>query len=166
MTAASPHPGRLHVPLPVHDAMRRGRPVEAVRLLRAANPGLGLDDARTAIERLARYPSSTLEDDDPYRPTDGAAPADCGTVPTEVAAKIATGNTGDAARRLREAQPGLSESEARDTVERLASPLLQEARTETVVRGDSGRHGWLGWVLLLVALGVGLALLSGGAGAA
>ena len=73
-------------------------------------------------------------------------------LPSEVAAKLATGNTEDVARRLRETQPGLSEDEAREAVERHASPLLRkQARTETVVRGDSGRMGWAGWLLVLLA---------------
>ena len=158
--SASPPPSRLHVPLPVHDALRRGRPIEAVKALRDANPGLDLRTARDAVERLARNPASTLVDDDPYRPADSAAPVGAETLPSEVAAKIATGNTIDAAKRLRDAKPGLSEAEAHEAVKRHASPLLQEARTETVVRGDSGNYGWLGWVLALVVAG-GFALWLG-----
>ena len=152
---------RLHVPLPVHDALRRGRPAEAVKALREANPGLDARSARAAVERIARDPATTLADDDPYRPAPGAAPGGSDTLPSAVAARIATGNVVDAARSLRDARPDLSAAEAEAAVTRHASPLLQQARTETVVQGDSRRFGWAVWVLLLVALGAGLALLSG-----
>ena len=156
--SAVTHAGRLHVPLAVHDALRRACPDEAAGLMRQANPGLGRADAIDAIQRLAANPSDRLDDNDPYQATAGAAPAESGVLPSEVAAKIATGNIVDAARRLRDAKPGLSEDAARDAVARHCSPLLREAREETVVPGDSGRYGWLGWVLLLVAAGGGVAL--------
>ena len=65
------------------------------------------------------------------------------TLPSAVAAKIATGNTLDAARRLRDAKPGLSDAEAREAVARHCSPLLREAREDehvqsVVLRVDSG----------------------------
>lgn len=149
---------RLHVPLTVHDALRRGRATEAARRLREANPGMDARSARAAVAEVARRPHGRIEG--------VAAPAGEGeTLPIEVVAKLATGNARDAARRLRETLPGLSEEEARETVARHASPLLQRARTETVVRGDSGRFGWLGWLLaLLAAAAGGLALLQGGGG--
>ena len=83
------------------------------------------------------------------------------TLPSAVAAKIATGNTLDAARRLRDAKPGLSDAEAREAVARHCSPLLREAREETVVEGDSRRYGWLAWVAALVIVGSGLAIWLG-----
>lgn len=135
---------RLHVPLAVQDALRRGRPTEAAQRLREANPGLDLRQARTALAEVARRPPGVMDS--------GSDPVGQDTLPSEVAAKLATGNTEDAARRLRETQPGLSEDEAREAVERHASPLLRkQARTETVVRGDSGRMGWAGWLLVLLA---------------
>jgi hypothetical protein len=152
---------RLHVPLAVHDALRRGRVIEAIKHLRDANAGLKLADARDAVQRLAENPSDALDPDDPFRPADGNAPQSTGTLPSEVAAKLATGNTVDAARRLRDVKPGLSEEAAREAVARHSSPLLREARQETVVRGDSGRYGWLGWVLALVIIGGGLAVWLG-----
>ncbi|PBJ82578.1 hypothetical protein CMZ84_10515 [Lysobacteraceae bacterium NML93-0399] len=155
------HASRLHVPLPVHDALRRGRMSEAVTHLREANAGLSSAEARDAVQRLAANPSGALDADDPFRPSGGAAPQDSGTLPSEVAAKLATGNTLDAARRLRDVKPGLSEAEAREEVAKHSSPLLREARQETVVQGDSGRYGWLGWVLALVVIGGGLAIWLG-----
>ncbi|NYZ62435.1 hypothetical protein [Luteimonas deserti] len=155
------HAGRLHVPLTVHDALRRGKPDEAVRLLRTANPSLDASGARDAVQRLAANPSDPLDDDDAYRPAGADVPTATDTLPTEVAAKIATGNTVDAARRLRDAKPGLSDAEAREAVARHGSPLLSEARDETVVRGDSGRYGWVGWVLAIVIVGGGLAVWLG-----
>ncbi len=155
------HAGRLHVPLTVHDALRRGRPRDAERAMREANPGLDAAAARDAVQRLAADPAGSLDDDDPYRPRAGAAPIAAGTLPSEVAAKIATGNTLDAAKRLRDAQPGLSEDEAREAVSRHCSPLLREAREETVVAGDGRDYGWVGWVLALVVLGVGGSLWFG-----
>ncbi|MGO3126517.1 MAG: hypothetical protein ACTIJY_00440 [Luteimonas sp.] len=152
---------RLHVPLAVHDALRRGRVIEAIKHLRDANAGLKLADARDAVQRLADNPSDALDPDDPFRPADGNAPQATGTLPSEVAAKLATGNTVDAARRLRDVKPGLSEEAAREAVARHSSPLLREARQETVVRGDSGRYGWLGWVLALLIIGGGLAIWLG-----
>ncbi|WP_101925139.1 MULTISPECIES: hypothetical protein [Luteimonas] len=155
---STPPDQRLHVPLPVHDALRRGQPVEAMQALRDANPGLDARAARDALGHLARHSAATFGDDDRYARSDAAAPVGDATLPSAVAAKIATGNTVDAARRLRETRPGLSEAEAEDAVRRHASPLLQQARTETVVHGDSGRYGWVGWVaaLLVVAVGFGL----------
>ncbi len=155
---ASQPNSRLHVPLPVHDALRRGRPIEAIKALRDANPGLDLRAARDAVERLARNPASTLVENDPYGPTATSAPLDADTLPSEVAAKIATGNTRDAARRLRDVKPGLTEEEAHEAVKRRASSLLQEARTETIVRGDSGRYGWVLWVLALLIAAGGVAM--------
>lgn len=152
---------RLHAPLAVHDALRRGRVSEAIRHLRDANPGLGAADARAAVQRLAENPSDALDPDDPFQPAGGAAPEATGTLPSEVAAKIATGNTVDAARRLRDVKPGMSEDAAREAVARHCSPLLSEAREETVVRGDSGSYGWLGWVLAVVVIGGGLAVWLG-----
>ncbi|PJJ97343.1 hypothetical protein CO641_10130 [Lysobacteraceae bacterium NML91-0213] len=135
------------MPLAVQDALRRGRPTEAAQRLREANPGLDMRQARTAIAEVARRPPGVMDS--------GSDPVGHDTLPSEVAAKLATGNTEDAARRLRDTQPGLSEEEAREAVERHASPLLrQQARTETVVHGDSGRMGWAGWLLgLLVVAG-------------
>ncbi|MBB3344243.1 hypothetical protein [Luteimonas sp. RC10] len=144
----------LHVPPPVHDLMRRGRTIEAIKALRDANPGLSLRAAKDTVEALDGR-------DDPYRPSSQARPVGEATLPTEVAARIATGNTEDAARRLRELDPALDDEAARQTVSRHASPLLREARQETVVVGDSGRYGWLLWVALLLVLGVGLALWMG-----
>ncbi|WP_058834008.1 hypothetical protein [Luteimonas abyssi] len=155
MRSAAEASARLHVPLSVQDALRRGRPGEAARLLREANPGLDPARAKAAVADVARHPPGQLEGMD--------APAgDCDTLPTEVAAKLATGNTRDAARRLRETQPGLSEEEAQKTVERHASPLMRQARTETVVHGDSGQLGWLGWVLLLLVAAGGMAFWQAG----
>ncbi|MEN5116452.1 hypothetical protein ABE488_03815 [Luteimonas sp. TWI662] len=141
----------LHVPSPVHDLLRRGRKVEAIKILRDANPGLSLRAAKDSVDALDGR-------DDRYRPSSQASPVGEATLPTEVAARIATGNTEDAARRLREFDPALDDEAARQTVSRHASPLLREARQETVVAGDSGRYGWLLWVALLLALSVGLAL--------
>jgi len=152
---------RLHVPLAVHDALRRGKAIEAIKHLRDANRGLGLADARAAVQRLAENPSDALEHDDPFRPAGGAAPEATGTLPSEVAAKLATGNTVDAARRLRDVKPGLTEEAARDAIAKHGSSLLREARQETVVRGDSGQFGWLGWVVVLVMVGGGLAIWLG-----
>ena len=148
------HAPRLHVPLAVQDALRRGRPVEAARLLRDANPGLDLRQARAALAEVARRPPGVA--------SDGTEPVDSGSLPTEVAARLATGNAEEAARRLRESQPGLSEEEARATVERHASPLLRQARTTTVMHGDSRRLGWVGWLLALLAAAGGMAFWQGG----
>lgn len=155
------HAGRLQVPLAVPDALRRGRPREAERVLREANPGLDAADARQAIVRLAANPSDPLDDNDPYRPGAGASALTTDTLPSEVAASIATGNTVDAARRLQDVRPDLSEADARDAVARHCSPLLRQAREHTVVRGDSGRYGWLGWALAVVVIGGGLAVWLG-----
>ncbi|TDK33855.1 hypothetical protein [Luteimonas terrae] len=152
---------RLHVPLEVHDALRRGSVIEAIKHLRDANTGLLLSDARDAAQRLAENPSDALDADDPFQPRGGAAPQASGTLPSEVAAKVATGNTRDAAKRLRDIKPGLSEEDAQREVAKHCSPLLREARQETVVQGDSGRYGWLGWVLALVVIGGGLAIWLG-----
>lgn len=159
--SAVTHAGRVHAPLAVHDALRRGQPDEAVSLLRGANPGLGRDDARRAVQRLAANPSDPLDLDDPFHPAGSDVPTASDTLPSAVAAKIATGNTLDAARRLRDAKPGLSDAEAREAVARHCSPLLREAREETVVEGDSRRYGWLAWVAALVIVGGGLAIWLG-----
>ena len=119
--SAVTHAGRVHAPLAVHDALRRGKPDEAVSLLRDANPGLGRDEAREAVQRLAANPSDPLDHDDPFRPTGSDVPTASDTLPSAVAAKIATGNTLDAARRLRDAKPGLSDAEAREAVARQKS---------------------------------------------
>ncbi|KLJ00981.1 hypothetical protein [Luteimonas sp. FCS-9] len=148
----------LHVPPGVHDQLRRGRKVEAIKTLVDANPGVGLRQAKTAVEALASAGGGEISSD---RPSTGARPVGEATLPSEVAARIATGNTEDAARRLRELDPALDEDAARRTVSRHASPLLREARQETVAPGDSGRYGWLVWVVLLVALAVGLAIWLG-----
>lgn len=159
--SAVTHAGRVHAPLAVHDALRRGQPDEAVSLLRTANPGLDRDAARHAVQRLAANPSDPLDHDDPFRPAGRDVPTASDTLPSAVAAKIATGNTVDAARRLRDTQPGLSESQAREAVARHCSPLLREARQETVVEGDGRHYGWVGWVAALVIVGGGLAIWLG-----
>ncbi|PBS13150.1 hypothetical protein CMZ82_05900 [Lysobacteraceae bacterium NML93-0792] len=159
--SAVTHAGRVYAPLAVHDALRRGKPDEAVSLLRDANPGLGRDEARQAVQRLAANPSDPLDHDDPFRLTGSDVPTASDTLPSAVAAKIATGNTLDAARRLRDAKPGLSDAEAREAVARHCSPLLRKAREETVVEGDSRRYGWLAWVAALVIVGSGLAIWLG-----
>ena len=106
----------VHDDLPAmdDDDLRRGQPDEAVSLLRGANPGLGRDDARLAVQRLAANPSDPLDPDDPFHPAGSDVPTASDTLPSAVAAKIATGNTLDAARRLRDAKPGLSDAEARE----------------------------------------------------
>lgn len=151
----SEHRRRLHVPLTVHDALRRGRAAEAVKYLRHANAELDEHAALEVLQRLGRgEPVNRLEDEAPS----GALPPQTDTLPTDVAAKLATGNALDAARCLREKQPGLGEAEALEAVQRHASPLLRQAREETVVPGDSGRYGWVLWTLGLVAAGFALAL--------
>lgn len=155
----SAQPGRLHVPLTVHDALRRGRGTEAVKCLREANPGLSAEAARRAVRRLGQgVPANRLGD--AAQPQPGALPDQAAPLPSEVAARLATGNKRDAARCLREKQPGLDEDEALEAVERHASPLLlREAREDTVAVGDSGRFGWVLWTLALLAAGAALALL-------
>jgi len=150
-----------HLTCLIRDALRRRSVMEAIKHLRDANPGMGLADARDAVQRLANDPSAWLDPDDLSRPAGGAAPPSSGTLPSEVAAKIATGNTVDAAKRLRDAKPGLSEEAARDAIAKHGSSLMREARQETVVRGDSGQFGWLGWLLALVIVGGGLAIWLG-----
>lgn len=44
---------------------------------------------------------------------------------------------------------------------RHCSPLLREARQETVVEGDGRHYGWVGWVAALVIVGGGLAIWLG-----
>ena len=53
MSAITTSSSRLHVPLAVQDALRRGRPAEAAQRLREANPGLDLRQARTALAEVA-----------------------------------------------------------------------------------------------------------------
>lgn len=149
---------RVHVPLTVHDALRRGEGAQALRLLKQANPGLDPAAAEDVAQRLGRgEPAGRLADDAPA--ASGALPPQTGALPTEVAAKLATGNVRDAARRLCDRQPGLSQAAALETVQQHASPLLRQAREETVVTGDSRQYGWVGWTLALLVAGVALTVL-------
>ncbi|ATD68395.1 hypothetical protein CNR27_13945 [Luteimonas chenhongjianii] len=146
------------MPLAVHDALRRGCVSETIRHLQDANPGLGAVDARTAVQRLAEHPSGALDPDDPFQPAGGSAPQPTGTLPSEVAAKIANGKCGQAsARRQAGHERGRGPRNGRQA-------LLAAAERGAAGNGrarDSANYGWLFWVLAVVVVGGGLALWLG-----
>ncbi|MEQ1859247.1 MAG: ribosomal protein L7/L12 [Chthoniobacteraceae bacterium] len=93
----------------IRAALAAGNKIEAIKLLREAT-GLGLAEAKEAVEKMERDPGAT------------AIPAQAGTsatVPPAVRAALMSGNKIEAIRLYREAMGG-GLKEAKEAVERIA----------------------------------------------
>lgn len=126
-------------PLPpqVQSALRAGRAIEAIKLLREAT-GLGLKEAKDRIDAEGRHGSPTVQY--PQMP---------GTLPFQVVEAMQAGNKIEAIRLLRQ-QTGMGLKEAMDAVE-ASSPASTKYSPGEVPRRF--RPSWL------IVIGVGLLVL-------
>lgn len=167
-------PNAIELPPDAAEALARGQPVRAIKLLRQAT-GLSLKDARDAVDAAARAQRGARM---PGRITgvDRASPGF--VLPPGAAAAIARGRFIEAIALLRGANPQLDLKSAQDAVDaylhppsEAASPPARRdvraraspARVPTVVAGDSGGSPWLLALVLLALVAVLAWWLGGGA---
>ena len=124
------------LPPQVQAALRAGRAVEAIKLLREAT-GLGLKEAKDRIDAEGQHGSPAAQY--PQMP---------GTLPVQVVEAMRAGNKIEAIRLLRE-QTGMGLKEAKEAVE--ASPAASRYSP-----GEVPRRFRLSW---LVAVGLALLVL-------
>lgn len=133
-------------------ALSRGDRIQAIKLLRQAG-GKGLKEAMIALDAYAARQAGNT-----------ASPRDA------MAAALRDGNTIEAIKRMREANPGMDLRSAKDAVEALqhgdrpatapsaasTKPAVQAhvKRTPTVVEGDSGGVGIIITMLVIAAAAV------------
>jgi ribosomal protein L7/L12 len=123
------------LPPDVLQALGRGQPIEAIRLLREAT-GLGLKDAKDAIDAHLRGESVML----PSAETADATPPD-------VLEALQRGNKIEAVRRMR-AHTGLDLKASKQRVDVLQAQLGLQALSPGEVR--RGRGWW--WVALAIVV--------------
>lgn len=123
------------LPPQVQAALRAGRAIEAIKLLREAT-GLGLKEAKDRIDAEGQHGSPTVQY--PQMP---------GTLPFQVVEAMQAGNKIEAIRLLRE-QTGMGLKEAKEAVD--ASPVSTKYSP-----GEVPRRFRLFWLFA-----VGLALLA------
>ena len=99
------------LPPQVQAALRAGRAIEAIKLMREAT-GLGLKEAKDRIDAERQHGSPTVQ-----------YPQMHGTLPFQVVAAMQAGNKIEAIRLLRE-QTGMGLKEAKEAVE--ASPAASK----------------------------------------
>ena len=124
------------LPPQVQAALRAGRAVEAIKLLREAT-GLGLKEAKDRIDAEGQHGGPAVQY--PQMP---------GTLPVQVVEAMRAGNKIEAIRLLRE-QTGMGLKEAKEAVE--ASPAASRYSP-----GEVPRRFRLSW---LVAVGLALLVL-------
>lgn len=143
----------IRIPPEAIAALRQGRTVEAIKLLRAAT-GLSLKDAKDAVEAQIGHIYASRRGQANER-----APEPTGIAfPQDAAEALARGEVIEAIKRLRTANPQFDLKTAKDLVDkhrhatRASAPMaVQPKRIPTVVEGDRGGHGWL-WLVALAAV--------------
>lgn len=151
-------PNTIRLPAAAVEALRQGRTLEAVKIVRETL-GLSLKDAHESVQRhrqqaavSAQGALADVEDDAP-------PPAGGFVFPPEAANAIARGNLIEAIAQVRRANPGLDLRSAKAAVDDLrgARPGVKAAmpkaqRIPTVVEGDSGGHRWLLVIVVIVVV--------------
>ena len=138
------------LPPPVLDAIRSGRTIDAIRLLREAT-GMDLKSARDLIDAHARGAAASVS----YTQSPGGAKA----APASVVEALKQGRTVDAIKLLRE-HDGLGLKEAKAWI--AAHPPVggPGAEQQGLSPGEQPRAGHAGgWLMLVVFAVVGWLLL-------
>jgi ribosomal protein L7/L12 len=136
------------LPPEVIDAIRRGNPIEAIKLLRAR--GLGLAEAKAYIDAHVRGFAT---------PT--AAERATRALPPDAARALARGDKIEAIKLVR-AETGLGLKEAKEWVDAQASPSqFPTGLAPGEVPRHEGRWGWIVVAVLLVAAAYFLIFRSG-----
>ena len=134
-------PAISQLPANVLAALKRGRTVEAIKLLREAT-GLGLKEAKDAIDGHTSGEPIALS----------VRSGSLESLPPEVLAELRQGKKVEAVRLMR-AKTGLGLKEAKDAVERLHNPeafgVADQLSPGEVPK--SGGGGWAVWLLLALA---------------
>jgi ribosomal protein L7/L12 len=138
------------LPPPVLDAIRSGRTIDAIRLLREAT-GMDLKSAKDLIDAHARGAAASVS----YTQSPGGAK----TVPASVVEALKQGRTVDAIKLLREHDGlGLKEAKAWIDAHRASGDL--GADRQGLSPGEEPRAGNAGgWLMLVVFAVVGWLLL-------
>lgn len=148
--------GDIRIPPEAIAALRQGRTIEAIKLLREAT-GLDLRQAKAVID--ARIAGAAAVRDQAESARSASAGAATGMVfPRDAAEALSRGEVIEAIKRLRAANPQFDLKTAKELVEQhrhgnratAAVPVMQK-RVPTVVEGDRGSHGWL-WLVALAAV--------------
>ena len=134
------------VPAAVHDALRRGDSIGAIKLVREAT-GLGLKEAKDIVDEILRGNSVQV-----------SAKAPSGPLPLDVVQALKAGHKIEAIKLLRE-QTGLGLKEAKDAVE----AFEQDPFSKTGQRApgtEVGSGGAFGWIVAAVAAALVVYFLS------
>ena len=146
--------GDIRIPPAAITALRQGRTIEAIKLVREAT-GLDLKQAKAMVDAsIARMELSSAEQ--VAGPASGHASGI--VLPKDAAEALARGEVIEAIKRLRTANPQFDLKTAKQLVDQhrhatratAAAPAVQK-RVPTVVEGDRGSHGWL-WLVALAAI--------------
>ena len=136
----------------VIDALKRGKTIEAIKLLRASS-GLGLAEAKHLLEEYVRSKSS------PASPA--ATSASPVVAPPSVTDALRRGNKIEAIKLMRE-HTGLGMKDAKDAVDALEATV--SGTLSTLSPGEVPRSGGkFMWVIILVAIAVAGYFLLGNA---
>lgn len=150
---------RITISTAVRKALDDGRFVEAIKVLRQ-EAGLDLRQSKAIVDGLRwQGPSGDMAT------ASGTAATDA--LPQDVVDAFLRDGLIAGIKRLREARPGLQLADATKLVKQLdsiphqplppspasrRSPIKSvSAARPTIEHGDSGRNGWLVWLLLVVA---------------
>ncbi|ALN79527.1 hypothetical protein [Lysobacter antibioticus] len=102
------------VPPQAATLLKSGRKIEAIKLVLDANPGLGLREAKDAVERYERQPADAMH----APPMPAEAEATPHGFPAQAEQALRSGNKIKAIKLVLDANPGLGLREAKDMVER------------------------------------------------
>ncbi|MGJ7901167.1 hypothetical protein [Lysobacter sp. 1R34A] len=103
------------IPPQAATLLRAGRKIEAIKLVLDANPGLGLRQAKDAVEHYQRQPS---ESEHAHSASSEATPPPSGGLPAQAELALRRGNKIEAIKRVLDANPGLGLRQAKEAVER------------------------------------------------
>ena len=139
------------LPPQVLDAIRSGKTIDAIRLLREAT-GMDLKSAKDLIDAHARGAAASVS----YTQSPGGAK----TVPASVVEALQQGRTVDAIKLLRE-HDGLGLKEAKAWIDAHRASIGSGADWQGLSPGEEPRAGnATGWVVLMLVLaGLGWFLL-------